>query len=582
MDTNGQRNSDTLLAQAGDLEARRDPDQARRLYRDALALQPRNYRALTRLALLEYRRQAFDSAIDLLQQADAAYPHDCDILLSLGLSYQAAWRVSESIACFEKIIQLRPDRLQAYLSLASALQAAGRIEAARDILVRAHQLELLDAHGQCLYARLLEQVSESRRSGSFDDAITAYRTSLALDPDNTEPAARLALLLEKINRIDEAETVASRGLARSPDNPWLRLALAKCRYRQQRYAEGIACLQCVNIRACPPQLQVLIGSELGALYDKSGACDEAYAWFSHSNDQAGKLWDRHNREPETYIHKMQRLLAQIEGIEQAAPPLPVQDEHTDPVFLIGFPRSGTTLLDQILDSHAGIHTLEEIPIFDRLLERTRRLNERYTLAMDKLSTPEVSALRAAYFEAVAQHARRSLDGLLVDKQPLNIGNLLLIHRLFPKARYIFAIRHPCDACLSCFMQSFSFTASMASFYSLHSTVELYDLVMRLWLRFEQVLDLDAHPIRYEDVVEDLEGEIRRLLAFLGLEWDQNMRHFDRHARTRLAINTPSYRQVRQPIYHSSVYRWQGYRRHLEPFLPVLKTYIERFGYTDSC
>lgn len=579
MRTSGQHDSDTLLTQAQEFETLGNLDAARGAYRARLTEKPQDYLALTRLALLEYRNRAFDSAIALLHQADAAYPDDFDILYSLGVSYQAAGRMDESIRCFEKTIQLRPQNLQAYVYLSSAFRTTDRIDAALEVLERASQLQLLDTSAQCLYARLLEHDAENR-PGLFDEAIQAYRASMRLNPGNPEPAARLSLLLERINRIDEAEETAASGLARTPDYPWLRLAMAKCRYRQQRYAEGIACLQGVNIFACPPQLQVLIGAELGALYDKTGAYDKAFESFLLSNEQAGKLWHIHNSESEPYIRKIQRLLEHADRMERTAPPVPLHDEHADPVFLIGFPRSGTTLLDQILNSHAGIHTLEEIPVFNRLLESTNNLDGRYPLALDQLSASEMAGLRSAYFDEIAKHTRIPRDAVFVDKLPLNIGNLLIINRLFPRARYLLAIRHPCDACLSCFMQSFRFNTAMASFYSLESTVQLYHLVMRLLLRFGQILDLDVHQVRYEDVVEDMEAETRRLLDFLGLEWDEAMQHFDRQASERLSIKTPSYRQVRQPIYRSSVYRWRNYRRYFEPFLPLLQPYIEEFRYSD--
>jgi len=580
MTTSGQNDGDRLLAQGRAAEARGDLDAARRAYSDLLAQHPRDYRAMTQLALLEYRNRAFDSAIELLRRADTAHPDDHDVAFSLGVSYQAAGRAAESIPWLEKAIGLHPDNPQTYIGLSTAYQAVGRPDAALDTLGKAARAQLLDSAAMCRYALALEQDGENR-SHRFDDAIRAYRESIRLDPRNPEPAARLALLLERINRIDEADAAASNGLMQAPDNPWLRLALAKCRYRQQRYTDGIACLQGVNISACPPQLQVLIGSELGVLYDKTGAYDKAFAGFTLSNEQAKKLWPPQALDPESYLRKMERLLEEVGRLEQSAPPAPVHDEHADPVFLIGFPRSGTTLLDQILNSHAGVHTLEEIPVFDRLLERTNDLNGRYPFALDRLSPSEISGLRSAYFDEVAKYTRIPLGAVFVDKLPLNIGNAPLIHRLFPDARYVLALRHPCDACLSCFMQSFSFNTAMAGFFNLESTIRQYHVIMRLWLRFQQLFDLDYHAIRYEDVVDDMEGETRRLLDFLGLEWDENMRHFDRHARERLTIRTPSYRQVRQPIYRTAVYRWLNYRRHFEPFLPLLAPYIETFGYGDG-
>ena len=152
--------------------------------------------------------------------------------------------------------------------------------------------------------------------------------------------------------------------------------------------------------------------------------------------------------------------------------------------------------------------------------------------------------------------------------PLNTVEVPLIWRLFPNAKCILAIRHPCDATFSCFMQNFVINNAMSTFFTLEKTAAAYAGVMSLWQEYIAVLPVDYHRIRYEDLVADQDGESRRLLDFLGLEWDEKVMHHDEHARTR-HISTPSYHQVTQPIYKHAKYRWKRYEQYLKPVLPVL-------------
>jgi Sulfotransferase family len=157
----------------------------------------------------------------------------------------------------------------------------------------------------------------------------------------------------------------------------------------------------------------------------------------------------------------------------------------------------------------------------------------------------------------------------------------LIWRVFPDAKFILAVRHPCDVCLSCFMQNFALNQAMATFYSLESTAALYAKVMGLWQQYVQKLPIRYHRIRYEDLVSNFEHETRRLLDFLEVGWDDAVLQHTEHARKRGTISTPSYHQVTQPIYQHAKYRWKRYAKQLESVMETLQPYIEYFGYEEQ-
>ena len=275
---------------------------------------------------------------------------------------------------------------------------------------------------------------------------------------------------------------------------------------------------------------------------------------------------------------MSEHLADTLPAPSAAPP---SAGRRAPAFLIGFPRSGTTLLGQILDSHPGAMTLDELPTVQALVAAADRLPGGYPGGLARLGAAQRDTLRSAYFQAVDQLAGPAGDLLLVDKQPLATVHIGLIHQVFPEAPIIFAQRHPCDVVLSAFMQALKSHYAPGGFVTLERTAALYGAVMTLWQRAAARLPLALKVMRYEDLVEDFEAEVRGLLDHLGLAWDPSVTDFAGHARARGGgAATPSYSQVTRPLYSSSRYRWQAYARELAPVIDELRPFVNSFGYSD--
>jgi Sulfotransferase family len=244
---------------------------------------------------------------------------------------------------------------------------------------------------------------------------------------------------------------------------------------------------------------------------------------------------------------------------------------------VGFPRSGTTLLDQILSSHSRLSVLEEKENLRDLLQdfvTTDSGLER----LAKLASSTLDEYRKRYWARV-EESRPQLpqDKIFVDKLPLNTMFIPLITRLFPQARFIFAIRDPRDVVLSCFTRAFGLNEAMRNFLTLDGTARYYAAVMRIGIDAKQKLGNALHVIRYESLVDDIENEARSLCGFLGLEWEAGMLRFQETARKH-RINTPSYHQVVQPIYHTAQQRWRNYAQHMQAVLPQLQPFVEYFEY----
>ena len=198
-----------------------------------------------------------------------------------------------------------------------------------------------------------------------------------------------------------------------------------------------------------------------------------------------------------------------------------------------------------------------------------------------LDERQIESLRRVYFDELDKYLDPGERPLrVVDKLPLNLVQAGVIQRVFPQARFIFAQRHPCDAVLSCYMRAFIMNAGMVNCLDLAEAARLYDSVMRLWTQYQDVLPLQVHTVRYETLIRDFDSAVSACLDFLDMDWDDGVRDYVETAKRSGQISTPSYDQVTQALYTGASGRWQRYRKHLEPVLPVLLPWAERMGYTE--
>jgi Sulfotransferase family len=249
------------------------------------------------------------------------------------------------------------------------------------------------------------------------------------------------------------------------------------------------------------------------------------------------------------------------------------------VFLIGFPRSGTTLLEQVLACHPDVAAMEE---------RTCLMDSAAAFFgsdadLDRLGAATDAQLqpwRASYWRRVSESGIAALKPVFIDKMPLNAVFLPLIAKLFPQARILLALRDPRDVALSCFRRRFAMNAGMFEFTTLEGTAAYYAAVMDLVQIFRETLTLRLLEVRHENLVSDFDGEVARVCDFLGLEPRAEMSGFATHAKAQ-AIDTPSGAQLAGGLSSAGIAQWRRYRRELEPVFPVLGPFVARFGYPEK-
>lgn len=489
------------------------------------------------LALFKAGRigEAFKGATVLVgRYPDSAFLHNL-----LGAIHQASGKPNDAIACHERAIAIEPGNAQAHVDLALALEATGHDERAIEHLKRA----------------------------------------IRLRPNDVAAHSNLCDILERSNRIDELRDAVARARRNCGENhPLIRFRMAQLASREKDHAAARKHLESMPATGLPQQLSQYRMALLGKTCDKLGDHAAAFAAFAQANKLAGASAEARNSVPSRYREAIETLTTSFREATDPAWANAPETERASPVFLVGFPRSGTTLLDTILRGHPSIEVVEEKPMIATLRGQVGADAGPDRLAA--LSEDEIAALRALYFRELDRHLPEgSDDRVVIDKLPLNIISAGLIHRVFPDAKFILSMRHPCDSVLSCFMQHFSLNDAMSNFLDLEDSAALYDRVMTLWSVYRERLPLQVHEVRYEDLVSDLEGTARPLIDYLGLEWDDGVADYRETAMARGRINTPSYAQVTEKLYSQASGRWEHYRDEMAPVLPVLKPWAKAMGYS---
>lgn len=252
-----------------------------------------------------------------------------------------------------------------------------------------------------------------------------------------------------------------------------------------------------------------------------------------------------------------------------------------PVFMIAFPRSGTTLLETILDTQPDVSTLSEVDAVSRVRRKMAQLGKSYPDDLHKLTQSEISTLREVYSDFTGNYLDSTNAGsVVIDKLPLNIVHIPLLQMLFPEAKFILSLRHPYDVCLSCFQQDFALNDEMYFFTTLEGCFTRYREVMNLLQRYRRRLSLNLHIVRYEDIVRDIEATIKGTFEFLGLSHDNSFTSFHKMNDSKV-IATPSRSQVILPLYNSSCYRWIHYSDYIKPHAHHVRDLAELYGYPTA-
>jgi Tfp pilus assembly protein PilF len=412
-------------------------------------------------------------------------------------------------------------------------------------------------------------------------AAACFAQAAAADPRGINPRISLAVLLEKNHRLAEARASVEECLAIDPRDDQARYFSAVLDRREDKIDDAERSLR--DLMSSDPKhpfVRYACRYELAQLLDRTERFEEAMRLLGQAKASVRALTDT-----EALIKAYDQGAESVRSFTNAQPKdilrtwagfFPERKREAIPplAFLGGHPRSGTTLLEQILDAHPGVAALDEPGAFLEVLQPEFHKSS-------QLSNQRVNVLRRHYIQALKQELGPAADGkLLVDKNPSPTARMPLWLRVFPELRVLIALRDPRDVVLSCYFQNIPLNSTNVNFLSFERLARHYADLMDVWLAVRQWEGFAWIETRYEDVVADMEKEGRRVTAFLGLDWHTGQSKFYEKSATK-QLYSPTYQDVTRPVYKRSVARWHVYEKHLAPILPALEPYCRQFGYKPA-
>lgn len=574
-------------------------DEAAALCDDAAIATDPSLRIIRLGAFLAQEAQDFERAAQLYRQIVGALKDDWSSWNNLGNALSALGRSEEAIAALQTAAKLDPLSGPIQINLANGLFAAGQFDEAETLLKglaatapndpapflslfaayrdAGRELDAYTAIAQAA-ARAPENADvrsdhgqEAARRLDYAIAETEFEAALAINPQLGPSYVGLGSLYERMNREDEVEPLLARAHSNGTDPESAAYIEALIHKRSEDFEAAFDALERSGDVVVPGRKLHL----RGVMLDRLKRHDEAFESFVAMNAHFQQDPTQPTQRAEMFRQAVARDTELIKPEWRASwTPPPPPDNWPTPTFLVGFPRSGTTLLDTMLMREPRAMVLEEEPFLAELENRVGGLE-----AFPSLDAEALSEGRDFYFGRVAELGDVTRDTFLIDKHPLHLNKVAVCQRFFPDAKFILALRHPCDVVFSCFLTNFQINNAMANFLDLGDAAELYDLTFSHWENALRVFAPQVSTVVYERLIEDTTRELRPLFDWLGLDWPGDELDHRDAARARGVVYTASYAQVTEPIYKRAAGRWRHYVERLELVYDRLQPWVEKFGYS---
>jgi tetratricopeptide (TPR) repeat protein len=460
-----------------------------------------------------------------------------------------------AVALYLRAVELAPDNPDILTAAGDAMRYIGQLNQAIALFDRAIMLEKTMV--SAWYGRALAFEAQ----GGLAEALISYLRVTELEPNLASGFAAIALLQVQSGDISEARKNAERAQLLGSKNYETIFALANCDFSEGRYLSAIELLRSLlQYPALPAENEIVVHRLIGDSMDKLGLVEEAFTSYSLANDRFGKLHAARNSSPialqaissiDAGVSKLPKDALRTKNITQ-------ENDAVGHIFILGYPRSGTTLTEQILATIPDVVTLEEESTF-ATAEKFLHAEGIKNLAV--LNENEIDQLRRDYWSIVAKSGVDVNNKTFVDMDPLKGAALPLIKKLFPRAKIIIMHRDPRDVIWSCYRNNFIYSPATYEFTSLKRASSHYN-----------AMDLNVHILKYEDLVRDFDNTTKYLCQFLDLPWSSDLHNFSTNAHTR-TIRTASSQQVRQGLFDGTG-QWRKYSDYLAPFAPLLEPWIE--------
>ena len=547
---------------------------AENLYAKILKINSNHFESIFYLGTLLVQTQRYELAIPLLSKATQINPNYAAAHNNLGAALKELGDYQSAIKCCKKAIQINPHYADAHNNLGAALKELGEYQSAIICSQKAIQIQpdLESAH---LNLGLVFQ-----ELGEFKKSINCFQKAIQIRPSYIKAHQNLMEAYEKTNQKKELKSAILNAQTLIKDNPIIKLYKGIMFNNNEEFPEAKNCLESISFDTKNIKNEILRVSTLAKCYDRTEDSDKAFNYFTKANKlfpqiRKVKYFDKNRYLEEIKIRKNYFKKFTIEKWST----LKLSSKEPSPIFLIGFPRSGTTFLDTILRSHPSIDVIEEKFMVKKLIDSLSKLPNGGLEGLKEIENDQLKKIRKIYFESLElQIKKKNNTKLYIDKLPLNIIHVGEIARIFPKAKFIVSLRHPSDCVLSCFMQDFELNDAMANFLNLDDAAHLYDDVMNLWIQYISIFPINYHEVKYENLVKNFEPTVKSILNFLELSWNSSILGYSETAKKRENIATPSYAQVIKPVYSYAIGRWKRYEKQTANIYPILEKWIKKFDY----
>jgi len=569
---------------------------------------PDNHNGWKALGLVFKKTGRIKESITALEKAVNLCSYDGEIFNNLAASLIDLKRFDEAEIYLRKALKLKPNYTTASINLGKVLTKLKKFAEAENILKKMKNLEpenveVLNSLGVCLidlgkmeeaeqllkcaiklkpdFTSAYNNLTRALRELNKDDECEKYlKKIIRLNPNEYRPFVNLCALLENQNRLDEAQSIIKNFSLKSNkliEDIMLWEALISFRKDDLDNTEKL--INNIDINKISENQQFYFLKLKGELHEKKKQFNDAFECFHDLSVYKKKIYKDYEENKNYWFNSIRQNNLEIQNFEKKTNFKPkIKAKWYQPCFLVGFPRSGTTLLDTILRSHSDIDVLEEKEMIPKLKKNYNNL-----LKISEIENIEESFaenLKKLYFSELEKYFILNENKIFIDKLPFNLIHIPLINQVFPRSKIILSIRHPFDCILSCWIQNFKINSAMANLIDLDRTVDTYCESMNLFKLSKKRYSLNVHMVRYEDLIYNFETEVHKILNFLNLKWEDNLYNYQKTAFDRKNINTPSYKQVIKKIYKTSAYRWKNYQKYLEPFRQKLQPWINEYGYLE--
>jgi tetratricopeptide (TPR) repeat protein len=593
------------LYNAGDLAA------AEAASRNALALSPRHSAANAILGAVLLAQGRFGEADSTFSELAEREPREPSHWVNLGTARRGLKQFDKALAAYSEAARLGEKTTNWYFNVGLTHIDRGDFTSALAVLEQARALTPRDAEVCFRYAQA------SYRALKNDAALSAISDWRTLESASASMLAQIAQLLVNLGSQQEGERALEAALSDQGADAATLLTGIEVYERINRLVDAQALIRRLesdqrsasvdeDLLITRARLAQRVGDHATAerLYGQSLLATQDPALKHMELFPLAQSLDALGRFDEAWATLLEAHASQLAYLRRAfpalvlggAPPMQITQHDCDPadvaawqddapsiedspVFVVAFPRSGTTLLEMTLDAHPMLRSMDEQPFIQDALEEIRQISGDYPRQLARLSRVELAELRARYWRRAAGKVELNSGVKLVDKNPLNILRLPVIRRLFPHAPVLFGVRHPCDIIVSCYMQHFRAPEFALLCNTLPSIARALQRTVDFWFRQAVILEPRSREVRYEALVSDFETEVRGIIGFLELPWDDRVLDPAGHAREKGFISTPSYAQVVGPVSTKSVDRWRRYARRLAPVLPIIEPQLDRWAYS---